>query len=1001
MNQSKQAASLKDDNTAVPFNKVLLSEQLSLLYRDSTAYYRLGMGCALVSCSLLWNNTNNLLLGFWLLIYAALTWGGIQLNCRYQKHLLLRSYPTLDTESKSESRVEPGPKPALKPHLQSQEKWRNLFTLGGILVGCCWGLLLIFLTPQDNATLQSVVIISMTGLALYASAIFSAVLVSYLGFILPAFIPLIILEYNRSEPLVSPYIVAIFLAFLIYSAWRNHVLLKSSLSRNVENRLLLKRVTAEQAITETLNKQLETEAETRAKAENQLKEAHANLEKQIQERTQALSETNQRLKAAVSEQRQSSLALEKNRQRYSKAIEASDLGLWEWDLVTDEIYHSNFDQIFGYSEQEIPHFMGHLKPLVHEDDYPSLRTALIDTLKGYIDQFKIQFRIRHKNGQWRWLEDTGRVIDRNPLSGKALKMIGTRRDITEQINRDERLRLAWQAFESSSEAIFILDEDFTITTVNEAFYQITGYTSKELQGQYFNQGPLWQLDSGLNQRIRDQLRELGAWEGELVEQRKDGDKFPEWLKIYRVPSKQSERVHFVGIFSDLTQRKKAEEKLSYLANHDDLTGLANRNLFKDRLHMAINQARLNHSKMGLILLDIDRFKIINNTLGHDIGDQLLRELAERLTSQISEIDTIARLGADEFALILDHYEQKSDISDLADQIYNLVHTPFMIEGHELIISCSMGISLFPKHTRGLNILVNQADLARNKVKQLGGSGFEFYSEELQTGSLERLKMESDLRKALQRDELCVYYQPKVCLKENKIYEAEALVRWNHPESGLICPGSFISIAEETGLISVLGEQVFVKSCHQVREWLDKGLEIKLSVNLSAQQLHHHDLVGFIDETIRQANIPHHLIELELTESSLIDDPNRTVSLLDGIRALGVTLAIDDFGTGYSSLSYLQRFPLDILKIDRSFLKQIHSADPQQATLTKAIIALGHNLDMKIVAEGVETRAQLEFLQRHACDFAQGFYISPPVPPQTFFELVENYNQSNIRTDESI
>ncbi len=975
MTHPEQPSTLQGQADAASFSQALLCEQLTLLYRDSTAYYRLGMGCALVCCTLLWNNTNNLLLGFWLFAYALLTWGGVGLNSRFQKH---------QNQQNSENAANPDTSSCLK-------KWRWLFTLGGVLVGSCWGILLVFLAPESSVLLQSVVILAITGLALYASAIFSALLISYLGFILPTFIPFILLEYNHSDPLIAPSVIAVFLAFLLYSAWRNHLLIKSSLSKNVRNRLLLNQITHEQEITQELNQQLEAEAKIRAEAEQKLQQAQANLEAQIQERTQALSETNQRLKAAMAEQRQTSLKLDRNRQRYSKAIEASDLGLWEWDLTSDEIYHSHFEQLFGYSEQEVPHFMGHLQPLVHEEDYPALRNALVDTLKGYTDQFKVQFRIRHKNGQWRWLEDTGRVIDRNPLSGKALKMIGTRRDITGQIQRDERLRLAWQAFESSSEAIFILDENFVITTLNEAFYQITGYTSKELQDTPFDQGPLWQQDPALNQRIRDQLIQLGAWEGELIEQRKNGDKFPEWLKIYRVPSQQSESSHYVGMFSDLTQRKKAEEKLSYLANYDDLTGVANRNLFKDRLHVTITQARLNRSKMALILLDIDRFKAINNTLGHDVGDQLLKELADRLTHQVQGVDTIARLGADEFALIIDHYEQQSDLTELAEHIYKLVHTPVMIEDHELIVSCSMGISLFPKHTRGLNILVNQADLARNKVKQLGGSGFEFYSEELQTGSLERLKMESDLRKALQRDELCVYYQPKVSLTDDKIYEAEALVRWNHPESGLISPGSFIPIAEETGLISALGEQVLIKSCEQVKAWLDRGVEIKVSVNLSAQQLMHNDLVSFIDQTIQQAGIPHRLIELELTESSLIDDPEHTVEVLDQIRALGITLAIDDFGTGYSSLSYLQRFPLDILKIDRSFLKQIHSPDPQQATLTKAIIALGHNLEMEIVAEGVETRAQLEFLSRHGCDFAQGFYISPPVPPQTFFELVENYN----------
>ncbi len=948
---------------SLPNNLPLLKEQVSLLYRDSNTYYQLGMGCALVCCALLWSYQANSLLITWLLTYGALTFGGIQLNKKFMRQ------------------GDGG---------DSLHRWKRLFTLGGVLVGSCWGVLITFLTPDESIFHQSAVAICMTGLTLYASAVFSAVWSTYLAFILPAFLPLIATEFLVQQPLISPYILCIFLSFLLYAAWRNHLFLKDSLRAKVRNQQLLDEMAEEQKNTENLNQKLAKEIHTRIQAEQELQSAHNDLEQQVTERTQDLSASNIQLQAAIKQQHSTSLELDKNRQRYSKAIEASNLGLWEWDLESDEIFHSHFEQLFGYSEREIPHFMGHLQPLVHPDDYPLLRQALVDNLKGITEQFKVQFRIQHKSGQWRWMEDTGRVIERSQ-SGNGLKMIGTRRDITEQVQTDEKLSLAWQAFESSSEAIFILDENFHVTTINQAFYQITGYTSKELTGLSFDNSPLWQLDTGLTAAICEQLTQLGAWEGELVEQRKNGDRFPEWLKIYRVPTQQGEHSHYVGMFSDLTQRKKAEEKLSYLANYDDLTGVANRNLFKDSLHMAVSHARLNRSKVALLLLDIDRFKAINNTLGHDVGDQLLQELATRLTTHAHKIDTIARLGADEFALILDQYDSIEEVQELAEQVAELVHTPYMIDDHELIVSSSIGISLFPKHTRGLNILVNQADLARNKVKQLGGSGIEFYSEELQTGSLERLKMESDLRKALQRDELCVYYQPKVCLKENKIYEAEALVRWNHPESGLISPGSFIPIAEETGLISAIGEQVFVKSCQQIRHWLDKGVQIKVSVNLAAQQLLQSDLTDFIEQTIQEANIPPELIELELTESSLIEDPEHTVTVLEKIRALGITLAIDDFGTGYSSLSYLQRFPLDILKIDRCFLKHINSPDPQQATLTKAIIALGHNLDMKIVAEGVETRAQLEFLTHHACNYAQGFYISPPVPPQTFYELVENYN----------
>jgi len=942
----------------------LLKEQISLLYRDSTTYYQLGMGCALVCCTLLWSDQSNPLLLIWSIFYGLLTFGGIQLNQRFMRRDAASSDLT---------------------------HWKKLFTLGGLLTGSCWGILITFLTPAESLFHQSAVAICMTGLALYASAIFSALLVTWLAFVLPAFVPFILIEFQTDTPLISPYILCIFLAFLLYSAWRNHLFLKDSLSAKVRNDQLLEEMAEEQARTEELNHQLAREVSTRTKAEKQLQQAHHHLEQQVEDRTRDLSISNQQLQDAIEQQKQASEALDKNRQRYSKAIEASDLGLWEWDLDSDHIFHSHFEQLFGYSEHEVPHFMGHLKPLVHQEDYPALRRALVDNLKGVTDQFRVQFRIRHKSGQWRWLEDTGRVMERQSDTGHARLMMGTRRDITDQVRTDEKLSLAWQAFESSSEAIFILDEDFIITTINQAFSQITGYAAAELRGLSITNCPLWQEDTELTTRIRRQLMELGSWEGELVEQRKSGDRFPEWLKIDRVPARQGGHSHYVGMFSDLTQRKKAEEKLSYMANYDDLTGVANRNLFKDRLHVAISHARLNRTKVALLLLDIDRFKAINNTLGHDVGDQLLQELANRLTSHIQDVDTIARLGADEFALILDDYHSLHDVNQLAQQVADLVHTPFMIDEHELIVSSSIGISLFPKHTRGLNILVNQADLARNKVKQQGGSGFEFYSEELQTGSVERLKLENDLRKALQRDELCVYYQPKTCLKENRIYEAEALVRWSHPESGLISPGSFIPIAEETGLISAIGEQVFIKSCQQIRNWLNKGMQIKVSVNLAAQQLVQSDLISFIQQTMKEYDVPPELIELELTESSLIEDPERTVAVLEQIRALGITLAIDDFGTGYSSLSYLQRFPLDILKVDRSFLKHINSPDPQQATLTKAIIALGHNLDMKIVAEGVETRAQLEFLKRQRCDYAQGFYISPPVPAQTFYELVENYN----------
>ncbi|SEI87142.1 PAS domain S-box-containing protein/diguanylate cyclase (GGDEF) domain-containing protein [Allopseudospirillum japonicum] len=701
-----------------------------------------------------------------------------------------------------------------------------------------------------------------------------------------------------------------------------------------------------------------------------------------------------RLKSQLVQAQREIDALTHQRERFARAVEASNLGLWEWDLQSDAIYHSHFEQIFGYQEDEVPHFMGNLQPFVHSEDYPKLRRALVDNLKGYTDQFRCRFRIQHKSGAWRWIEDNGRVVEREPDTGRALRMLGTRRDISDEQERHERLRLAWRVFDVSTEAIFILDHAYRIIFVNAAFTRISGFSKAEVLNRRFLE--IYQhVTSDLVEHYRQigqTLRERGHWEGELEEQRKSGEVYPQWLKVYAVPSTYTNEYHYIGMFSDLTQRRQAEERLTYLANYDSLTGLANRNQFRDRLHVSLNHARIYNQKVALLHVDLDRFKAINNTLGHEVGDALLKETAQRISACVRDADTIARLGGDEFVLVLKNCRHYDAVLSVGQRIIEQLKRPFILLGHELLMSASIGVSLFPDHSRELQVLINQADMARNRAKQLGGDNVQLYSEDMQDGSLERLRLERDLRQALQRSSLQVYYQPKLCLRLNRITQAEALVRWPHPQDGMISPGIFVPLAEETGLIWALGEQVLYESCCQIAAWCAQGLEIKVAVNISAHQLRNDKLVDLVQKILAETQAPPHLLELELTESCLMEDASATRDIMHRLRNLGITLAIDDFGTGYSSLGYLQRFPVDVLKIDRCFLQEITS-DEQPGTLTRAIVALGHGLGLHVVGEGVETAAQIAFLRRLHCDFAQGYYISPPVPATEFVQVLQDWQQS--------
>ncbi|PTT92836.1 diguanylate cyclase, partial [Pseudomonas sp. HMWF005] len=479
--------------------------------------------------------------------------------------------------------------------------------------------------------------------------------------------------------------------------------------------------------------------------------------------------------------------------------------------------------------------------------------------------------------------------------------------------------------------------------------------------------------------IRHALEQHGSWQGELVETRKNGELYPQWLQLNAVRDSRGNVSHIVGFFADLSARRESEERMRYLTHYDELTGLANRSLFRERLHEAHQRVRQGGRRsLALLHINLDRFKLLNDSLGHEIADQLLQKMSRRLVNALPEADTIARLSGDEFAVLFDAYGNLSSLARVATRLSSKLRLPLTVEGHELVVSASMGISMLPDNAREISALVSQSNMAMQHAKHLGGNNFQFYTDSLQASTLERLQLENQLRKAIEDKQLKVFYQPKLCLATGRLNAAEALVRWEHPILGQVPPGDFIGLAEETGLIGPIGEFVLRQACWQACEWQREGLEaIRVSVNLSVHQLRQGKLVSLVRQVLEETGLAPHFLELELTESQLLDSVEHIIATFQQLRDLGVKLAIDDFGTGYSSLSYLKRIPVDYVKIDQAFIRGLGEGS-EDAAITRAIIAMAHGLSLKVVAEGVERPEQLTFLRAEGCDEVQGYLISRPV-----------------------
>ncbi|MFA6051048.1 MAG: EAL domain-containing protein [Methylobacter sp.] len=562
---------------------------------------------------------------------------------------------------------------------------------------------------------------------------------------------------------------------------------------------------------------------------------------------------------------------------------------------------------------------------------------------------------------------------------------------------EEKLRLAATVFESTLEGILITDAKTNIISVNQALCSITGYNTEEIIGSTPDILKSERHSHAFFRQLWDILNKTGQWRGEIWNRRKNGEVFPTWVNISAVPSSSTNSTsHYVAVFTEITELKLSEERLNYLAHHDPLTGLPNRLLFHDRLEQAVLQAQRNKHMIAVMFLDLDRFKAINDTLGHRIGDELLVAVAERLKHCARETDTIARLGGDEFAVIVTQIAQEEDVGLVAQKIIQTLSAVYSVAGYEVFITASIGINLYPGVDNDRGKILENADVAMYHAKQYGRNNYQFYSTDMNAVAFERLMLETNLRRALEREEFTLYYQPQIDMQSGSVNGVEALIRWQHPDLGLVSPVEFIPLLEETGLIVPVGEWVIRTACQQTRDWLDAGFPpLTMAVNLSARQFRQANLVEMIEQSLHEFNIPPELLELELTESIMMDNIEETVETLKKLKLLGLKIAIDDFGTGVSSLGYLKHFPVDTLKLSYDFVLNL-PMDSADASIASAVINLARNMQLSSVAEGVENQGQMDFLRSQDCERIQGFLFSRPIPPDQMTALLMNWQATAVK-----
>ena len=683
--------------------------------------------------------------------------------------------------------------------------------------------------------------------------------------------------------------------------------------------------------------------------------------------------------------REVEVAVEKSELRLKLAMDAASLGVFEWQPQDDRMHgDGHLTAMFGDRQMPLDDSWEHsFLARVHAGDRERVVSGLSDALSGP-EAVRIEFRTARNNGGPHFLEANVKV---HQGANAERRVVGVLQDVTQRHQTEDRLRQSSVVFHTAAEALVIVNAEYRISAVNAAFTRITGYSEVDALG----------FDTDVLLRVRrdgaggrDVFAALeaspeGYWQGEVFCHRRNGERFPAWQSLSVVRNVGGSVSNYVIAFSDVSEMHVAEEKLHHLAHHDPLTGLPNRLLFDDRIEQAIEQARRLQQHCLLLFLDLDSFKVVNDTLGHIMGDELLRVVAGRLRNVLRGTDTIARLGGDEF-VVLAGGTSPDYAADLARKILHALGTPVSLGNESVTVSGSIGIAVYPDNGSDRHELMRAADIAMYSAKAAGRNRYQFYSQGMAERSNERLSMEQGLRRAIEEEQLLVYYQPQVDLADGRIFGVEALVRWNHPELGMIPPVRFIPIAEESGVIDSLGRWVLERACRDILGLSESlGQQLGLAVNVSAREFTREDFVVTVRDTLARTGFPPACLELEITESTL-QVIEQSVEILGALKAIGISISIDDFGTGYSSLSVLRDLPIDRIKIDRSFVQYLPEK-PDGIAIVEAIVAIATSMHMEIIVEGIERPEQAAILFRLGCGAGQGYLFSRPVPHAALVHLL--------------
>ncbi len=673
--------------------------------------------------------------------------------------------------------------------------------------------------------------------------------------------------------------------------------------------------------------------------------------------------------------RRSRKQLRVSEHRLKSTVEGSGDTLWDWNIDSGTVLRINDKYMMDRnSASDFPPN----KSLIHPNDLATVELLLKQHFAEQTAFFEASYRIKDSFDRWRWVLDRGKIIEKD-ANLNPLRMTGTVRDITLLKSTEARLNLFAKCVESLTDALAIYDKNFNLVDLNPSFLsQFGGNRENYLNKPFTLQG----YEESYIAEIKNTVRRTEHWQQEVKLRNSDRKVLPIEISIDEIKNEYNQVCNYVVVFSDLTERKKAESQLHNLSNRDRTTGLPNRNLFFTDLKKLAKQ----DDHHALLVFDLDNFKKINDSLGHQLGDSLLAKLAMRLNKLTREKDVFYRLGGDEFALVMSGTNDIHTITRMAKQFLAAIATPFKMAGHELVITSSLGIVLFPEDGNTPELLLKNADTAMYHAKKKGNS-YLFFNDTMNRQAVKRLQIENLMRFGLKEDHFEVYYQPKMNIRTGKFTGMEALVRFITPKKGIISPGVFIPIAEETGQIIEIGEVVLNKACRDVKEWLDAGLfNGRVAVNLSAKQFSLPDLTTRIDVILQKNELPSYFLELEITEGTVMDDPQEAISIMRSLSARGIHLAMDDFGTGYSSLAYLKQFPLNTLKVDKAFIDDMENE--RGRNMVDSIVTIAHNLDLHVVAEGVEEADQIAILEQLNCETMQGYYYSKPLSKTEFTAFLQ-------------